>query len=53
MTHRVEAALMNFIQNDHVVVRKVRISQDLPEQTAIGHILHHRVLAQRQTHADI
>lgn len=40
---------MNFIQNDHTVVRKVRISQDLSEQTAIGHVLHHCVLSQAQT----
>lgn len=53
MTHRVEAAFMNFIQNDHAVVRKVRVSQDLPEQTAICHILHHCVLSQTQRRTSI
>lgn len=46
LTHCVEAAFVDFIQDYNTVLRKYRISQDLPEQTAVCHVLHHRVLAQ-------
>lgn len=37
---------MNFIQYYDTVLGKRRICQDLSEQTAVGHVLHRRVLVQ-------
>lgn len=49
-TYRVEASFMDFIQDYNTVLRESRVGQDLPEQTAVCHVLHQRVLAQPQTH---
>lgn len=49
VTHRVEAALMDFIQDNNTVLRQHWISQDLPQQTAVRHVLHHCVLVQKHT----
>ena len=46
VTHRVEAAFMHFIQDYNTVLRKYRVCQDFPEQTAVRHVLHHSVLVQ-------
>lgn len=50
LTHCVEAAFMDFIQNNNTVLRQQRIRQDLPEQAAVCHVLHHCVLTQRHSH---
>lgn len=49
MTHCVKAAFMDFIQDYNTVLRECRVCQHLPQQTAVCHVLHHRVLAQAQT----
>lgn len=43
-THCVQAAFVDFIQDHNAVVWERRICQDLSEQTAVCHVLHHRVL---------
>ncbi len=52
-THCVEAAFVDFIQDYNTVVREHRICQDLPQQAAVCHVLHHRVLAQTQPHPHV
>lgn len=44
-THRVEAAFVDLVQDDHAVLREHGICQDLSEQTAVRHVLHRRALA--------
>lgn len=46
VTHRVEAAFVHFIQDYNTVLRKYRVCQDLSEQAAVRHVLHHCVLVQ-------
>lgn len=53
VAHCVEAALVHFIQDNHTVLGQRRISQDLPQQTAVSHVLHHGVLAHRHTRVGI
>ena len=53
LTHCVEAALVNFIQDYNTVLRQYRICQDLSEQTAVCHVLHHCVLVQTQSHLQL
>lgn len=50
LTHCVEAAFVDFIQDHNAVLREFRICQDLSEQAAVCHVLHQRVLAQTQSH---
>lgn len=50
LTHCVEAAFVDFIQDYNTVLRKNRICQDLSEQAAVRHVLHLRALAQTQSH---
>lgn len=40
---------MDFIQDHNAVLREHRICEDLSEQTAVRHVLHHGALAQTQT----
>lgn len=45
-THSVQASFVDLIQDYNTVVRKSRVCQDLPEQTAIRHVFQLRVLYQ-------
>ena len=43
-TDCVQTPLVVFIQYNHAVLRHTGICQNLPQHTAIRHVLHHRVL---------
>lgn len=48
-TYCVEAAFVDFIQNHDTVLRQAGVGQDLSEQAAVCHVLHHRVLHHTHT----
>lgn len=50
-THRAQAPLMGFIEDNNAVLGKMRVCQDLSQQTAIRHILDWRSLHRSTRHS--